>query len=73
MWISPNIHKVKLGDRLRITNYLPEDNLPIGLEGTVTHVNEGNTALHIHMKWDNGSTLALLETDADCYEVVSHE
>ena len=70
MWISPNVHRVKIGDRLRVTDYLPEGDLPIGLTGTVTHVNEGTYALHIHMKWDNGSTLALLETDKDCYEKI---
>jgi hypothetical protein len=70
MWISPNVHRVKVGDRLRVTNYLPEGALPIGLMGTVTHVNEGTYALHIHMKWDNGSTLALLEADKDCYEKI---
>lgn len=67
MWISPNIKKVKVGDRLKLTRNL--EYLPKGLEGTVTHVNEGNHALHIHMNWDNGSTLALLETDHDIYEI----
>ena len=70
MWISPNVHRVKVGDRLRLTDHLSQEELPIGLVGTVTHVNEGNHALHIHMRWDNGSTLALLETDRDCYEKV---
>lgn len=68
MWISPNVHRVKVGDRLKLINYLSQENLPLGLEGTVTHVNEGNHALHIHMIWDNGSTLALLETDSGCYK-----
>lgn len=70
MWISPNKHRVKVGDRIRLTKQLDQENLPIGLMGTVTHVNEGNHHLHIHMNWDNGSTLALLETDHDCYEKV---
>jgi hypothetical protein len=70
MWISPNVHRVKVGDRLKLTNYLSQEALPIGLMGTVTHVNEGTHTLHIHMKWDDGSTLALLETDKDCYEKI---
>ena len=73
MWISPNKHRVKVGDRIRIKSHLSEENLPIGLLGTVTHVNEGTYNLHIHMKWDNGSTLALLETDNDCYEIIKKE
>lgn len=68
MWISPNVHRVKVGDRLKLISPLPEESLPIGLTGTVTHVNEGNHTLHIHMIWDNGSRLALLETDKDCYK-----
>lgn len=67
MWISQNVKKVKVGDRLKLTSSL--EHLPKGLEGTVTHVNEGNHTLHIHMNWDNGSTLALLETDYDIYEI----
>jgi hypothetical protein len=73
MWISPNKHRVKVGDRIRLTNHLNEENLSAGLLGTVTHVNEGTHNLHIHMKWDNGSTLALLETDHDCYEIIKVE
>jgi hypothetical protein len=81
MWKSLNVHGLKIGDRVRLTKFLvnenssfiSQENLPVGLEGTVTHVNEGNYALHIHMKWDNGSTLALLETDNDYYEKCSSE
>lgn len=81
MWKSLNVHNLKKGDRVRLTKFLvnenssiiSQENLPVGLEGTVTHVNEGSYALHIHMKWDNGSTLALLETDSDFYEKCSSE
>lgn len=71
MWKSPNVHDVKEGDRIRLTNYLSGEALPIGLMGTVTYVNVGSQTLHIHMKWDNGSTLALLETDSQCYKKVT--
>lgn len=79
MWLSRKGCDLKPGDRIRLTrlltndnsSFMPKENLPVGLQGTVTHVNEGNRTLYIHMEWDNGSKLALLETDCKCYEKIS--
>lgn len=78
MWKSMNVHNVRENDRVRLKKFLINENssliaqedLPIGIEGTVTHVNEGSYSLHIHVSWDNGSRLALLETDSECYEKI---
>ena len=42
------------------------ENLPVGLKGTVTFVDD---ACQIHMKWENGSNLALRE-DLDKFEIL---
>ena len=41
--------------------------LKLGDEGTVTHVDDMG---HIHMSWDNGSTLALIP-EIDKYEIIN--
>lgn len=40
---------------------------PAGTQGTVTHVDDFGD---LHMKWDNGSTIALLP-DKDEFKVIS--
>lgn len=78
MFVSKNVHQIKAGDRVRLTNklvnpdssWMPEEDLPVGLEGSVLAVSENSTSLCIHMKWDNGSGLALLENDCYSYEKV---
>jgi hypothetical protein len=78
MFKNSNVHNLKKGDRVKLikvllnpdSSYIPKEDLPVGLEGTVTHVNEG-TFFNIHMKWDNGSGLSLLECDSDCYEKIT--
>ena len=42
------------------------ENLPVGLKGTVTFVDD---ACQIHMKWENGSNLALRE-DLDKFQIL---
>ena len=40
--------------------------VPSGTLGTVTHIDQWGASprtFNIHVKWDNGQTLALLETD----------
>lgn len=56
------------GMRVRVTGVMPDDPnpLPVGTEGTVHHGNGGQ----IWVKWDNGSTLALL-VGRDPYEVLT--
>lgn len=55
------------GDRIRITGIMADDPapLPIGASGTVTRTGPGQ----IHVDWDNGRTLILLDTDP--YEITS--
>jgi hypothetical protein len=75
VWITPNKHGVRSGDRLVITQHVLtngciDSNFPLGLTGTVVYVNEGTHSLYIHMDWDDGSKLALLEKDSDCYKKI---
>lgn len=63
---------VKQGDRIVMTGVMDDpDPIPVGTEGTVTHVNElPGIGLHepdwaqIHVDWDNGRTLIVLDTDS---------
>lgn len=69
---------MKKGDRIRLTSpivnhnseWMPvETEMPVGLEGTVLDVRAGYGGLYIEMKWDNGRTLSLLDSD-NCYELI---
>jgi hypothetical protein len=74
----------KVGDRVRLTGPMVnsnstwkpvEDGMPVGLLGTVVHVNdEGPAEWHqISVKWDNGRSLALLPQVDRCFEVLPSE
>ena len=61
---------IKAGDRVRLTSkmvnpdsqWMPEENLPVGSMGTVTRVYlEGSPEFHqINVRWDSGSSLAII-------------
>lgn len=53
--------------RLLFTND-PYTDLKAGTEGTVTSVDDAGT---VHVNWDDGSRLGLVESDGDCWEVIS--
>jgi len=54
------------GTRIRLYKMVGEDQMPYGLEGDVTFVDDIG---QIHMNWDNGSTLAL--QDHDSFSIIS--
>lgn len=62
----------KVGDRVEAVKFSvsgPDDHddnllVPPGTRGTVTHIDDGRT---VHVKWDNGRNLGLLETDEWLY------
>lgn len=58
---------LKPGDRVRVTDLMPDDPdpIPVGTEGTVRHVWGSD---QIDVEWDNGRTLMLLGTDP--FEVI---
>ena len=62
------MEKVKKGDRIRCIE-MKDDPHPVepGTEGTVHHVDSLD---QIHVKWDNGRTLALIP-NVDTYEIIS--
>lgn len=71
---------VKVGDRVKLTapmmnpnsaNMPVEEGMPVGLLGTVFHVNlEGAKDMHrIAVRWDNGRSLNILP-DVDSFVVV---
>lgn len=60
---------LRKGDRVRLvelltneaTSFVPTEDIPVGTEGVVTLANQ--ECHQVCMKWDNGSTLALLPGD----------
>lgn len=75
-----NYEDAKIGKRIKLISKMvnkgslmvPEENLPVGMEGTITHVNfSGNDFFHqIMVNWDNGRILAVLPYE-DEYEILS--
>lgn len=57
--------KYKEGMKVELYNMAGED-MPIGLEGTVKLVDDIG---QIHVKWDNGSTLAL-NAELDTFSII---
>lgn len=59
--------KVKIGDRV-VCIQMQDDNasVPIGTKGTVQKISKDPWGTQIEVKWDNGSTLALLD-DVDVW------
>ena len=56
----------KNGTRVRLIEMSGEPQMPGGLMGTVSHVDDAG---QIHVDWENGSTLALI-VHADRFEIV---
>lgn len=55
------------GTVIRLYSMDKEPDMPEGLTGTVTMVDDIG---QIHMVWENGSTLALME-GVDCFQAIS--
>jgi len=74
-----NYKDAAIGKRIRLlsemTNddsaWLPKEDLPVGLEGTINYVNiNGNEITdQIGVKWDNGRSLGILPYK-DNYEII---
>lgn len=58
--------KYPAGTKIKLISMLKENQMPAGLIGTVVCVDD---ASQIHMNWENGSTLALIE-GVDKFEVL---
>ena len=55
------------GTRVRCTQMVDDPYpIPPGTEGTVSHI---DSLCNIHVKWDNGSSLALIR-NLDQYEII---
>lgn len=48
------------GTKVKLVHMEGEPNMPSGLIGTVQHVDDAG---QIHVSWENGSSLALVEED----------
>jgi len=77
------VAKYRVGQRVKLTapmvnpnsKWMPvEDGMPVGLEGTISHVSLGGPGeLHqLSVKWDNGRYLGLIP-GLDIFTVVSSE
>jgi uncharacterized protein YihD (DUF1040 family) len=54
------------GRRIRLINMEDPNPIPSGTEGTIEHVDDLN---QYHVKWDNGSTLAVIP-EVDKFEII---
>ncbi len=54
------------GTKIRLINMRDEPQMPFGLLGTVEFVDDAN---QIHVKWENGSSLALVP-EVDQFEII---
>lgn len=58
---------IKEGSTVSLVEMKDEPQMPPGLKGTVKHIDD---ARQIHVKWENGSNLALIP-GVDRFEVIS--
>lgn len=58
--------RFKRGTRIKLLEMFGEKNMPEGLEGTVEFVDDFP---QIHIRWDNGSSLAL-DPKVDRYQII---
>lgn len=54
------------GRRIRLISMEDPNPIPSGTEGTIDHVDDLN---QYHVKWDNGSTLAVIP-EMDKFEII---
>lgn len=68
MWLSVERIKetYKKGNKVRLENMYGEAQMPEGLIGEVEFVDDAG---QIHVRWENGSSLALNE-DIDRFEII---
>jgi hypothetical protein len=55
--MSQRVDKFLEGRRIRLISMEDPNPVPEGTEGTIDHVDDMN---QYHVKWDNGSTLAII-------------
>jgi hypothetical protein len=72
MFIKPNqLENIKsqypIGTRVRLLSMSGENQMPNGLEGSVDFIDDIGS---VFVKWDNGSTLALVIGE-DCFEKIT--
>ena len=61
--------KYRTGTRVLLHDMAGEPQMYDGLEGSVTHVDDAG---QVHVRWDNGSSLAL-NLDCDSFEILTDE
>lgn len=54
--------KIKAGDRI-VLIYTSDDSIPYGTRGTVTDIHRAPSWIQYSVKWENGSSLFLLDDD----------
>lgn len=59
-------NKYPIGTRIRLHHMTDADGVPSGTLGTVDYVDDAG---QIQMTWDNGRTLALIESE-DAFEII---
>ena len=59
-------NKYPIGTRIRLHHMADSNAVPMGTLGTVDFIDDDG---QIHMNWDNGRTLALIESE-DAFEII---
>ena len=63
-----DVDEIKIGTTLELVEMQGEKQMPKGLRGVVTHIDD---AAQIHVKWQNGSSLAIIP-EIDKFMVVQN-
>lgn len=73
MYNEEKINNIKkmypIGTRIKLISMEDNYNVPSGTQGTIDFIDDEG---QIHMKWDNGSTLALIY-GVDSFEKIDNE
>ena len=63
-----NVEEIKIGTTLELIEMQGEQQMPKGLRGVVTHIDD---TAKIHVKWQNGSSLAIIP-EVDKFVVIKN-
>ena len=63
-----NVEEIKIGTTLELIEMQGEKQIPKGLRGIVTHIDD---AAQIHVRWQNGSSLAIIP-EVDKFVVIKN-
>ena len=63
-----DVDEIKIGTTLELVEMQGEKQMPKGLRGVVTHIDD---AAQVHVRWQNGSSLAIIP-EVDKFMIVQN-